>query len=67
MLTDELLISIIKRLDERAKESIESQGNIFDLLSPQELGYLLGVMNANSDTFMGIDDLEKIILNLLDK
>ncbi|MDE6788406.1 MAG: hypothetical protein K2J47_03700 [Ruminococcus sp.] len=67
MLTDELLISIIKRLDERAKESIEAQGNIFDLLSPQELGYLLRVMNANSDTFMGIDDLEKIILNLLDK
>ena len=67
MLTDELLISIIKRLDERAKESIESQGNIFDLLSSQELGYLLRVMNANSGTFMGIDDLEKIILNLLDK
>ena len=52
MLTDELLISIIKRLDERAKESIEAQGNIFDLLSPQELGYLLRVMNAYSDTFM---------------
>lgn len=67
MLTDELLISIIKRLDERAKESIESQGNIFDLLSSQELEYLLRVMNANSDTFMGIDDLKKIILNLLDK
>lgn len=67
MLTDELLISIIKRLDERAKESIESQGNIFDLLSLQELGYLLKVMNANSDTFMGIGDLEKINLNLLDK
>ena len=67
MLTDELLIPIIKRLNERAKENIESQGNIFDLISPQELGYLLGVMNANSDTIMEIDDLEKIILSLLDK
>ena len=67
MLTDELLIPIIKRLNERAKENIESQGNIFDLISPQELGYLLRVMNANSDTIMEIDDLEKIILSLLDK
>ena len=67
MLTDELLISIIRRLDDRVKENIESQGNIFDLLSPQELGYLLKVMNANSDTFIEIDDLEKIILNLLNK
>ncbi|MDE5770926.1 MAG: hypothetical protein K2I06_04730 [Ruminococcus sp.] len=62
-----MLISIIKRLNERAKENIESQVNIFDLLSPQELGYLLRVINANSDTFIGFDDLEKIILILLDK